>query len=76
MLLSLVLSDTESAIYRMIGEYANNYTTDDIDCLLVFKVSHTKLTVTNRNLKVSHSNMKITHRNLKVTHSNMKSYPL
>ena len=63
MSLSLVLSDSESAINRMLGEYANNYTTDEINCTLVFKVTH-------RNLKVPNSNLSVTHINLKVTHIN------
>jgi hypothetical protein len=69
-IIALVLSDPESAIYRMLGEYANNYTTDDINCTLVFKDSHSKLTVTHRNLKVTNSNLNVTHINLNVTHSN------
>jgi hypothetical protein len=68
--IALVLSDPESAIYRILGEYANNYTTDDINCTLVFKDSHSKLTVTHRNLKVNNSNLNVTHIDLKVTHSN------
>jgi hypothetical protein len=48
-----------TTIYRMLGEYANNYTTDHINCTLVFKDSHSKLTVTHRNLNVTHSNHNI-----------------
>ena len=69
-IIALVLSDPESAIYRMLGEYVNNYTTDDINCTLVFKDSHCKLTVTHRNLKVINSNLNVTHIKLNVTHSN------
>jgi hypothetical protein len=47
----------------MLGEYANNYTTDEINCTLVFKVTH-------RNLKVPNINLSVTHINLEVTHSN------
>ena len=56
MSLSLVLSDSESAINRMLGEYANNYTTDEINCTLVFKVTHRNLKVPNSNLSVTHIN--------------------
>ena len=69
-IIALALSDPEFAIYRKLGEYANNYTTNDIICTLVFKDSHSKLTVTHRNLKVTNSNLNVTHINLKVTHSN------
>ena len=62
-IIALVLSDPESAIYRMVEEYADNYTTDDINCTLVFKDSHCKLTVTHRNLKVTNSNRNVTHSN-------------
>jgi hypothetical protein len=59
----------EPAIYHMQGKHTTDYTNDVMDCTLVFKVSHSKLTVTHSNLTVTRSNLTITHINLEVIHS-------
>ena len=70
MLLSLLWLFPTLNPQSILGEYANNYTTDHINYALFFIATHSKLTVTHRNLKVTNSNLNVTHINLNVPHSN------